>query len=112
MSPLLARKGCERLQETETSLEKAGGVKLLYFPLVWMPNLNQIVLHLLEENLRYVLHRYAMKMHIRLMYSALDGSITWHDGIIPDTEIRVKLGVKILKINIQASHHVNTQLSS
>ena len=31
------------------------GEELRGAPLVWMPNLNQMVLHLLEENLRYLI---------------------------------------------------------
>ena len=57
------------------SFKVASGEELCGAPLVWMPNLNEMVLHLLEENYRYLIITHTCNTSVyKLMCSVLDGS--------------------------------------
>ena len=75
---------------------KDGGEEIRAVPLVYIPNLQKKVFDLLDENNTYV--SILKKTRQRIIeftsygHSLRMGRLTWHDGVIPQDEVWVKLG--------------------
>ena len=71
---------------------KTGGQELRPAPLVYVNDLKTMLFHLLDEKHRLnSLHMYTYMCNYTTHINRL-GQLTWHDGLIPSSEIWVKLG--------------------
>lgn len=78
------------------SFPKSDGNEIQMVPLVRVTNLTEAIFFLLDKHQRYgncVISLKRMAIYVQ-WYSLIHraGQLTWHDGLIPDDEVWVKLG--------------------